>query len=51
MNADARRSLDSLTGRVINAVFEGSNAARLTVCLLINFNDAKVDWKRVVFQS
>jgi hypothetical protein len=62
MNTDERRCPDSLTERVIAAIVEVSNTTRArktplvnylrasgrSVCLLVNFQRPKAEWRRIV---
>lgn len=61
MNTDQRGSLNALSEQVIGAVFEVSNllgagflekvyrrALLAELCLLVNFQRPKVEWKRIV---
>ena len=43
---DEHGYLDSLTERVLAAVFEVSNT--LGLCLLVDFQKSKVEWKRII---
>jgi hypothetical protein len=49
MNAD-NTHLSSLSEKVLGAVFEVSNTlgAGFLVCLLVNFQKPKVEWRRIV---
>ena len=50
MNTGERGYFDALTERVLGAVFEVSNTlGGRTLCLLVNFQKPKVEWKRVVY--
>jgi hypothetical protein len=52
MQSDQREFLNSLSERVLGAVFEVANtlgAGNRSLCLLVNFQKPTIDWKRIVY--